>query len=299
MRYKSNLNPSFSKKPISYTCLSNQNKNPILYECNMVGYESAGKDYYLKREGYYNYLINFTLSGKGKLIYKGLEYEVEKGDLLFINCSEEHIFYPSEGNWEFVYIHMNGLGMEYLYNSFYNLTGNVYKKYPSKKIIRYIMENIKQLSTCETKQVGHTNLISTISEEKCLDISSILYNLIIDINKNLIMLDVEIPYSVSKAIKYIEMNYNKNISLKEIANEACLSPFHFERLFHEHMKTTVYQYIKDLRFKKAKWLLETTQKKLIDIALEVGYSDIQALNKMFKSQLGITPTEYRKEKRDI
>ena len=67
----------------------------------------------------------------------------------------------------------------------------------------------------------------------------------------------------------------------------------------EHMKTTVYQYIKDLRFKKAKWLLETTQKKLIDIALEVGYSDIQALNKMFKSQLGITPTEYRKEKRDI
>ena len=62
------------------------------------------------------------------------------------------------------------------------------------------------------------------------------------------------------------------------------------------MGVTVNNYIRELRFEKARRLLESTDMKLIDVAIEVGYSDIQALNKLFKKNLGVTPTEYRKDK---
>lgn len=299
MKYKSKINPSFLDGSVSYTCIQNVNINPVLYECIIVGYEFAKQNYNLQREGLHNYLINYTLSGSGEMIYKGKKYTLEKGDLFFINCNEKHEFYAKEKNWEFVFLHFNGLGVPYLYNYFNGLTGYVFKNYPSKVLVKNITNIINKVSLLNHCKSGHTNMIDSINSDMCLELSSIIYEIIIDINRNLSHLDLDVPYSISKGIAFIESNYNKKINLQDVSNSVGLSLFHFERMFNKYMRTTIYQYIKYLRFQKAKWLLETTDKKLIDIALEIGYSDIQALNKLFKSQIGLTPTQYRKEKNHI
>ena len=73
-----------------------------------------------------------------------------------------------------------------------------------------------------------------------------------------------------------------------------LSKYHFERVFVQNMGMTVYRYIGDLRLNRAMWLLKTTEATIADIAAEVGYSDAQALTKLFKKNLGTTPAKYRK-----
>ncbi len=294
MKYTSYLNPAFKDTSFCYTCFSKKNKNAVLYEVNMTGHEIADKNYRLKRTGYFTYLINYTASGSGVMEYKGKHYKVSAGDLLFIDCKDEHYFYPENDDWEFFYVHLNGLGMNFLYDSFVNATGQVFANYPHKSFLKNVKKLHLLLEKCEKIPTENSYHVFINNEITCCEISKILYEIIIDIHKNVMTLNVDIPFALSKALEFIKDNYNKDITLDEIASEACMSKFHFERLFKQHVGTTVYSYVKDLRFQNARWLLETTQKKVIDIAFEVGYSDIQALNKIFKKQLGVTPSEYRK-----
>ncbi len=294
MKYKSKITPAFKEHSFCYMCFPKKNKNAILYEINMTGHEIADKNYRLEREGYYTYLINYTLSGSAKLVYNGNVYSIKKGNLVFINCNEPHLFYPESDSWEFVYTHVSGLGVQFLYDSFCSATGNVYPNYPQKTILQLINKLHELLDSCEKTVFENSFHIHIDNDILLSDISSVVYAILIDINKNVLSLKREIPYSLAKALEFIKNNYNKDITLDEIAKIACMSKFHFERTFKEHTKTTVYQYIKDLRFQNARWLLETTDMSLINVSFAVGYSDIQALNKIFKKNLGVTPTEYRR-----
>lgn len=294
MKYKAFLNPDFKDTSFCYVCFPKLNKNAILYEVNMTGREIADKNYYLKRTGYFTYLINLTLSGEGVMEYKGKKYNLSPGDLLFIDCKDEHIFYPKSPNWEFLYIHVSGLGMQFLYDSFVNASGHVFKSYPRKKFVKNVNALHNLLKNCEMQKQENSFHLFINDEILCSEISGVVYAILMDLNKNVLSLKQDMPFVLSKALEYVKNNYNKPISLDDVAREACLSKFHFERIFKQYTGTTFYQYVKDLRFQNARWLLETTQKKLIDIAFEVGYSDIQALNKIFKKQLGVTPSEYRK-----
>ena len=100
MKYNSKLTPAFKDKSFCYFTFSLKNKNAILYETNMTGHELVGKDYYLKRTGYYTYLISYTLNGSAKFIYNKKEHIISKGDLVFIDCSNDHEFYPIDENWD-------------------------------------------------------------------------------------------------------------------------------------------------------------------------------------------------------
>ena len=59
---------------------------------------------------------------------------------------------------------------------------------------------------------------------------------------------------------------------------------------------TFYGYVTHLRFERARLFLDSTPKSLQDIENEIGYADVQPLNKLFKRNFGITPAEYRREK---
>ncbi len=296
MKYKSYIVPQFKDKSFSYTCFSKKNKNGVLYEVNITGYEIADKNYRLRRTGMYNYLINCTVSGRGVMEYRGERYEIRPGDLVFVDCKDEHVFYPETDNWEFFYVHLSGLGVNFLYDSFVNATGAVFRNYPCQSVIKNICKLHSILNDEERIFAGHSYHVSIDDEITLCNLSSILYDIIIDVHKNVLSLRRDIPYGLSKALEFIKDNYNKKITLEEIAAVANLSKYHFDRLFKQYLGTTVYAYIKELRFDNARWLLESTRKKLIDIAMEVGYSDIQALNKIFKAWLGVTPSEYRKSK---
>ena len=295
MRYKAELKKGF-KKSLCYFLNPDKNKHAILYEVGMTGYEIANKDYHLVRQGYYTYLLSLTLSGKAKISYNKRTYNLEKGDLVFINCNEPHEFIQDgEDLWEFIYIHITGLGVSYLYDEFINKTGNIFKSFPAKNFIKFVKRIHEKLDGLPHRKVDYTLHVEDWSTQ-AVEISENVYLLLCDIIKEIQKIKVEVPSFLKPAIDFIKQNYNRKISLDQIAEYACLSKFHFEREFAKHMGVTVYKYINELRFERARWLLESTDKKILEIALEVGFSDIQGLNKLFKDNTGKSPGQYRKEK---
>lgn len=298
MKYKSTLIRGFEENSFSVTCFYKKNKNAMLYEINLAGHEKANKDYYIERQGYYTYLINYTHSGEGVMQYRGQETTLKQGDLVFIDCNEKHLFKCPSGSWEFSYLHVSGLGIIYLYESFLQATGNVYHGYPSNVFIKQVANACKFLKSLkeENDSVKDRFVVGAYDDLDCCKISDFAYNVLSDIAKNLTKLKREVSYPIARALDYIKDNYNRKISLEEVAEYACLSKYHFERLFTESVGVTVGKYVNNVRLDKARWLLDTTNKSILDIAVEVGYSDVQGLNKLFKKNVNMTPAEYRRQK---
>jgi AraC family L-rhamnose operon transcriptional activator RhaR len=99
---------------------------------------------------------------------------------------------------------------------------------------------------------------------------------------------------MNRVIRYMKDNYTKELKLEEISTIAFLSPNYFSKLFKECTSMTVSEYMQKIRIEEACRLLKSTERKVIDIAFEVGYRDIKYFNQIFKRISGRTPGDYRK-----
>ena len=107
---------------------------------------------------------------------------------------------------------------------------------------------------------------------------------------------VEVKYShvISLAEKYLLENFcDPNISLLSTAHHVGMSPAHFSTIFSQKLGKTFINYLTSLRMEKAKELLTSTNRKLSEIALDVGYNEPNYFSHVFRKMEGITPKEYR------
>lgn len=98
---------------------------------------------------------------------------------------------------------------------------------------------------------------------------------------------------ISKAKAYIEENYSRDISLDDVSRHVDISPYYFSKLFKEESGENFIEYLTNLRIKRAKNLLRHSDMNMKNICAKIGYSDPNYFSRIFKKQVGVTPTEYR------
>ena len=96
-----------------------------------------------------------------------------------------------------------------------------------------------------------------------------------------------------KAERYIWENYNRKISLEEVAGAAGLSAPYFSTIFKEEMGENLSGYINRLRIDKATTMLIETSMPLNEIAELCGFEDQSWFSKIFKIYTGMSPGKYR------
>lgn len=99
---------------------------------------------------------------------------------------------------------------------------------------------------------------------------------------------------ISKAISYIEEHITEKLTIEDIAKQVLVSPFYFQKGFAMLCGFTVGEYIKKRRLALAGSELISTDKKIIDIALQYGYDSPDSFTKAFTRFHGATPTSVRK-----
>ena len=102
--------------------------------------------------------------------------------------------------------------------------------------------------------------------------------------------------SIKLAIKYITNNYNKNITLKDVADEVFLSQNYLSELFKKETGVGFYEFLSTYRVRKAKEMLKTTNLKIYEVAENVGYNDSITFGRAFKKLTGTTPNNFRNNK---
>lgn len=104
---------------------------------------------------------------------------------------------------------------------------------------------------------------------------------------------VELYKRLRIATEYVEEHLHLNLDLDTIAEAACLSKFHFIRIFKEAYGQTPRQYIIAKRLERARELLLNSEKSFCDICQEVGLKDASTFGRLFKKTFGTTPGKYR------
>ena len=98
---------------------------------------------------------------------------------------------------------------------------------------------------------------------------------------------------VEKIRLYLQENFNKKISIKDLEKIVFLSRNQIINVFKESFGITPYKYITELRLLQACELLLSTNRSLNTIANNVGYSDYSIFYKAFYAKFNISPKEYR------
>lgn len=101
-------------------------------------------------------------------------------------------------------------------------------------------------------------------------------------------------YHVSKSIQYIKDHYSDAISLKALSDELDINNAYLSRLFKKETGIGLTDYINQVRIDKAKELIETTHKKMYEIAELTGFNNNQRFFSVFKKVVGESPGDYKK-----
>lgn len=100
--------------------------------------------------------------------------------------------------------------------------------------------------------------------------------------------------SLKLVLSYIGSNYYQRITIKEMATLIYMSEGHFCRFFKTMVRQTPIEYINAFRITKAADLIEHTNRKILDIAMEVGFDNLSYFIKKFREQMDCTPAAYRR-----
>lgn len=98
---------------------------------------------------------------------------------------------------------------------------------------------------------------------------------------------------MQEVLDYLESNYMNGVRLEEAAKQAKMSLFHFSRFFKNITGMSYTSYLNSLRVDKAEEMIMSTQKTMLEIALECGFTNVRTFNRVFKQLKKCKPTDLR------
>jgi two-component system response regulator YesN len=142
------------------------------------------------------------------------------------------------------------------------------------------------------KNIGYVNKVMQINDQGdlCAWISTALNEFIELVYSSQ---DARKVTQISGAINYIDANYDKAITLAEIARASHLSASRLAHVFREQMGMTLIDYVTNVRIERAKELLLSTEQSCTEICFEVGYNNQSYFTRTFKELVGMTPRQFR------
>jgi AraC-like DNA-binding protein len=98
---------------------------------------------------------------------------------------------------------------------------------------------------------------------------------------------------------YLADGLDQPLRLSDAAREACLSPFHYHRLFARTFGETPHEFLTRLRMDRAKRLLVREQLPVTEVCFAVGYESLGSFSSRFRTMVGYSPSEYQRAIRRI
>ena len=253
---------------------------------NECGHYIAGNEYFTERQGQYNYLLIYTLSGSGWLKYNNQEYVLGPGQAVVIHCNRYHFYRTlSPKSWNFKWIHFDGTAAKDYYlilneDSLSVIQLNNPVEFEKMMDALNLYFNVNDILTSVKAATQITNIFSLLIINKFSPMNIKKYT--------------EHQQEVIKVINYIQANYGQQITLDDLTKIAYISKYYFLRVFQKHTGASPYEYLINYRINKAKEFLKNSDLSVGEVGETVGFNDYNNFIRKFKEITGITPLHYKK-----
>ena len=253
-----------------------------LYYCKRIGDYQCTNTYMVdrgsvekRRETYH---IFFILSGQLHVEYRGHAFVASSGSVVVLDCRQPHRYYCTS-RVNFVWLDIVGAATAAYFKL---LTGRgvpLFHLSGFNRIVNRILLIAHETETQNTDE--HINssfwhelfaLLAGVADRQNEDSSARV---------------------IAYAVRYIQQNFAKKITLGELADACGVSVYHFIRLFKRSQNCTPHEYIIGVRLRQGVHLLLTTTLPVSEIAVMVGFHSASHFSSCFKANYGMTPQQYR------
>lgn len=236
------------------------------------------------------------IDGELNLKLNNQNFKASAGDILFISPETVHGGMPHECVYECLDFHLDFLsvgceGCKYFFE------GLIHNEYTVKEHIKagdtVIHETVNEIfETMKNKSKGYKfkvigglyRLFGEIIDKRYYVNTGAVSEPTVD--KNMLKLKA--------VLSFMRDNYDKQITLTNMADAADMSPKYFCYFFKEMTQKTPVEYLNTYRVEKASRKLINSNRSVTDIAYSCGFNDLSYFIKTFKEHKGVTPAKFRK-----
>ncbi|MGM1022034.1 MAG: AraC family transcriptional regulator [Bacillota bacterium] len=256
-----------------------------LFYIQEIGYFKKTSAYAMERKELTSFLLVFTLSGQGELLYREKKYILKPHDMFFVNC-EEYVQYSTAGHeaWEFISVNVYG-----------NLIDNFYEQFAkhNKPVISLndpctISDKLRSLLYVQSDRSFSAELLTS--------------RLISELLTYILQHPYDHPYvnqdtitEIRKVQQYLDRSYSERITLDSLADMFELNKFNLAKNFKKQIGFSPIDYLINVRITAAQGWLKTSDESIVDIARFVGIPNTSHFINLFKEHVGETPHSFRKK----
>ena len=267
-------------------------KMESLFEIKSVGYYISKvhhTNYYTKLRTTNMYEFDFfvKVNEGGASFVDDVEYPFKNGNMIIAPPGTKRY---SKSQFECYFIHFKCNDEKFREKYLDNLPNSILPHNTSDYI------NIFKAIT--DANISKFNSYQMFSNAKLCEMISMLYSTSKNKKKN-VSKYAQYEFNINDAVVMMETNFKQHITLKEMAEKANLSPSYFHVVFKDIKGISPYDYLFNIRINCAKNLIINSTMSFNEIAEESGFTSQAYLNYVFKKEFGVTPNEYRKEKKVI
>lgn len=245
-----------------------------------LGFGHGGKHYFWDNKERKDHLIvlQYTLAGTGYFEMEG-QRTIQRKNSFFLAEIPSDCYYYGKEDWQFLYFEFSKEALQWFFPI--NQT-HLDSSSRFQELLLTIHDQLK----------GQTDV-------DFFENSQLAYSLIVALKKELLTVRVE-KYPLAKEIKdYLEQQYQKEIGLVDIEEHFELSRYKAIRLFEKAYTVSPMAYLKKYRIKRALPFLLDNQRTIHEIAKLVGMSNGNYFAKVFKAEMGMSPSDYQKSRHNF
>jgi len=251
----------------------------MLYYITSCGRFFTEYGYRIERENYSNYMIFYIIDGRLSVTSGGRTMVADKGKAGFLNCHQPHE-YHTIGHTEFLWVHLDGGITDKFYNYLTRLYGGFVFSHPGAAEVGDMIAKL-------------VNSYQSGQHMRETERSRQMYVLLTHLLDGGAAGKQEEEQIFSPALRFIQDNLGRPITLPEIAGTVNMSHYHFSHLFKKYYGCSPYEYLILERINRAKYLLKTTGLPVKEIAQQVGYPNASTFSSVFSAKVGLSPTAFR------
>lgn len=249
-------------------------------------YPRAAGHYVEREQGAAGTVLIVCCKGRGWVTLRGRTFTMGPGDVALLAPNEPHTYGADDVEpWTIEWAHYTGS--------------------ESDAWRTHILENDSPVVHVPAANVGevklgsvHERLEAGYGELQLLSAAAALRNSLTDISR-LRRLSGTLPTAmdaVDASAAWMRDNLERNISLNELAQRACLSPSHYSAIFRRRFGFAPIDWLIRQRVHRACSLLQTRPDKIAVIAASVGVADPYYFSRVFRKVMGISPAQFRRTK---
>jgi AraC-like DNA-binding protein len=145
-----------------------------------------------------------------------------------------------------------------------------------------------------------SNSLAPVQVEGIIAYLGIIGRQLTSIREHLIFMDkINVPDKISMVKKYIDENFDSQLTIEQVAKKFNISPSNLAHKFTETVNVSFQRYVNFRRLMRAKEMLHGTTLSVSEIAYACGFGSVSQFNRTFKASAGCSPSCYREQNNSL